>query len=146
MENTTLLLNAISDLKQFTTNEIDRLYKSQEERFERIEEQLTRLNGKVAEHERRFVEADGAEKLRRRQQERMAMLNIAPSSVHDSDEFPADLSKHRPSAAVSRTPFYREVLQNRFLVAMLTLIVITGMFILGGQGILQLLEKWGQAK
>jgi TolA-binding protein len=92
---TTLLLNAISDLKQFTTGEIDRLYKSQEERFERLESQLVQLNGKVAEHERRFLKQDGAEDLRRKQQERAAMLHIhSPSSANDSDDaLPADVLK-----------------------------------------------------
>lgn len=41
-----------------------------------------------------------------------------------------------------RAPWWRELLNNRFLVAMMTLIIIVGMLILGGGGIVQVVEKW----
>jgi len=36
------------------------------------------------------------------------------------------------------------LLNNRFLVAMLTLIAIVGMLVLGGGGIVQVVEKWAK--
>lgn len=75
---------------------------------------------------------------RGRRSERERLRKYAQGDGSDSGELMPTLMR------AGRAPWWRELLNNRFLVAMLTLIAIVGMLVLGGGGIVQVVEKWAK--
>jgi len=111
MENGALILNAIKELREYTRERFEGV----EEQICKVNERLDTLNGKVAEHERRFLLQDGAAAEKARQRERSASASSDDSEEHRRSDL--DRRGSAPQSGITARISVREAIMLLVILA-----------------------------